>query len=197
MTRIIKRWEITLYYLLIFLIAGVLIYISYWQKSKEYVIKLDKITLENIYGLIFVVFLNLFIWGKYKVAQTRIMKLSNEWQEIDAFSSKKTKYIISIYIVLAVLFLFGIRMTYSNYLLLLIAWMNKYFERILNKGYLDSKRFIVKNKMYELDEIVAYKDNFGTNFNVYYDHENYQIFTGSDLIKDRIIDALKGKRRLL
>lgn len=197
MTRIIKRWEIALYYLLIFLIAGVLIYISYWQKSKEYVIKLDKITLENIYGLIFVVFLNLFIWGKYKVAQTRIMKLSNEWQEIDAFSSKKTKYIISIYIVLAVLFLFGIRMTYSNYLLLLIAWMNKYFERILNKGYLDSKRFIVKNKMYELDEIVAYKDNFGTNFNVYYHHENYQIFTGSDLIKDRIIDALKGKRRLL
>ncbi len=90
----------------------------------------------------------------------------------------------------------GISTRYGQYLLLLFAMMNRYFESRLNKGYLDSKHFIVKHKMYSLEEIIAIKDEFGTNFTIYYETEHYQIFTGSDLIKDEILSVLSDKRRI-
>ncbi|GAB6109373.1 hypothetical protein [Fusibacter bizertensis] len=196
MTNIIKRWEKVLYYLILILFVVLFSYITVWARGNEQIIKLDKVTLENIAGYIFIILLYVLQWGKQKVAQSRILKLSNEWQVIDAFSSKKNKRIILIFLALNVLVLIGINTRYSHFIILLFAIMNRYFESMLNKGYLDSKRFIVKHKMYALDGIIAIKDEFGTNFTIYYETESYQIFTGSDLIKDEILNVLKDKRRI-
>lgn len=196
MTNIIKRWEKVLYYLILILCVVLFSYIIVWARGNEQIIKLDKVTLENIAGYIFIILLYVLQWGKQKVAQSRILKLSNEWQVINAFSSKKNKRIILIFLALNVLVLILINTRYSHFIILLFAITNRYFESMLNKGYLDSKRFIVKHKMYVLDGIIAIKDEFGTNFTIYYETESYQIFTGSDLIKDEILNVLKDKRRI-
>lgn len=165
MKRIIKRWEKALYYLVIIMCAGLFFYINSWAKSNDQIVKLDKVTLDNIVGYLFIIFVYILQWGFYKV-------------------------------VLNLLVLMGISMRYGHYLLLLFAMMNRYFESRFNKGYLDSKHFIVKHKMYSLEEIIAIKDNFGTNFTIYYETESYQIFAGSDLIKDEILSVLSDKRRI-
>ncbi len=50
MTRIINRWEKALYYLVIILCAGLFFYINSWAKSNDLIVKLDKVTLDNIDG---------------------------------------------------------------------------------------------------------------------------------------------------
>lgn len=196
MTRIIKRWERALYYLMILLFAVLFMYINIWAKGNVQIAKIGTEKIDHIYAYLFILLFYIFQWGSYKLAESRIMKLSFEWKVINAFSDEKNKKITIIFLVLNLLALIGISTGYGRFMLLLFAIMNRYIESKLNNGYLDSKHFIVKHKMYALDGIIAIKDEFGTNFTIYYETESYQIFTGSDLIKDEILSVLSDKRRI-